>query len=203
MASSSNNKEFWDVIMATSPFLQQSDEINSCCLCTNTTDIVKTVMATSGTEFGINRGKNVLCETCEQYAAFPFTFMRGSGFNPENEIIVKEIAFNDAEAAFFEKFFFRYGVEKSEVKRFFQRVSVRSYVSEVNGNFSALKRFGGNPEKFASMFYKKGKKRPRTRRLDDFLKCLKIAVEKYEKASRRELNGDSDSQSISTVTLEG
>lgn len=188
MSSFINSKAFWDVMRASSPFLQSSaEEINACFLCTG--DFISNLIEESS--YSKNRRKKVLCEKCEHEAAFLLTFFRETELPSEIENTVKEVTFNDEEAAFFERFFFRYGVAKSEVKLFFQNVSVRSYVSEICENFKWLKRHGGNPDKFASTFYKKSK-RPRIKGLNEFRKLLKESVKKYEDASRREMIGISE-----------
>lgn len=183
-------KGFWDIICSTSPFLQSSsDEINSCFLCTGS--FLGNLIEECGTTFGTPRRKIVLCEKCERDVAFPLSFFRETASSSRNENIINEIAFNNYEADFFERFFFQYGVAKSEIKSFFQTVSVRSYVAEINENFSLLQRLGGDPDTFASMFYESDK-RPPTTHLEEFKKCLKASVKMYEEDFRRGLNDDSE-----------
>lgn len=183
-------KDFWDIIYSTSPFLQpSSDEINSCFVCTGS--FLGNLIEESGTSYDSPRRKTVLCEKCERDVAFPLSFFRETRSSSQNENIIKEITFNSYEIHFFERFFFQYGVEKSEVKLYFQTASVRSYVAEINENFFLLQRLGGDPDAFASTFYE-SRKRPPTTRLHAFQKCLKMSVKKYEEASRRELNDVSD-----------
>lgn len=183
-------KNFWDAIYYTSPFLQSSsDEINSCFLCTG--NFIDNLIEECGTTFRARRRKTVLCEKCERDVAFPLSVVRETGSSSQNENMIKEITFCDYEAKFFERFFFQYGVAKSEVKFFFQSTSVRSYIAEINENFCLLQRLGGDPDTFASTFYESGE-RPPTTRLDEFRKCLKTSVKKYEEASRRDLNNDSE-----------
>lgn len=193
-------RAFWDMIFSASPALRTDEEINSCFLCTGS--FIGNLLEAASYDIDTPGRKTTLCEKCERDISFPLSAFRGNRNRNNvrdtdsfswNENMIKEITFNDYEAKFFERYFFQYGVEKAEVKSFFQNASVRSYVGELNELFCQLQHHGGDPDTFATDFFESGD-RPPTTSLNEFRKCLKLCVKKHEEASCRQVNNSDDSE---------